>query len=217
MHDSVDDSIELHAPEDGLQAPPLKRMDDGLTRQKDVIEELSSKHQHSKLLREKLAIIQEAQVAAVSAGFAAASNLQLLRRDSLLQNFGFQLQVLSTVRTAPFEGSHVLGLEPKILQQWVWNIRQADRTAGSSVTFIQKTKGSAQPSTKKTATTKKNQQSRASEFECLGSPKTTSIQRTITQDQSFCAGAGRAARNRPVPGQRRKAKAATAASSSGQR
>ena len=45
-------------------------------------------HQRTKLLREKLAIIQEAQVWAVSVGFAAASNLQLLRRDALLKNFG---------------------------------------------------------------------------------------------------------------------------------
>ena len=40
-----------------------------------VIEELSTKDQRSELLREKLAIIQEAPVSAVSAGFAAASNL----------------------------------------------------------------------------------------------------------------------------------------------
>ena len=55
-----------------------------------VIEELSQKDQRSKLLLEKLTINQEAQVSAVSAGFAAASNLQLLRRDALLRNFGFQ-------------------------------------------------------------------------------------------------------------------------------
>ena len=53
-----------------------------------VIEELSLKDQRSKLLLEKLTIIQEAQVSAVSAGFVAASNLQLLRRDALLRNFG---------------------------------------------------------------------------------------------------------------------------------
>ena len=58
-----------------------------------VIEELSPKDERSKLLREKLAIIQETQVSAVSADFAAASNLQLLRRDALLKNFGFQPQV----------------------------------------------------------------------------------------------------------------------------
>ena len=50
-----------------------------------VIEELSPKDERTKLLREKLAIIQEAQVSTVSAGFAAASNLQLLRRDALPQ------------------------------------------------------------------------------------------------------------------------------------
>ena len=57
-----------------------------------VIEELSLKDEHSKLLREKLAIIQEAQVSAVSAGFAATSNLQLLRCDALL---GLALLTLS--------------------------------------------------------------------------------------------------------------------------
>ena len=55
-------------------------------------QELSPKDERTKLLRQKLAIIQEAQVSAVSAGFAAASNLQLLRRDALLKNFGFQLR-----------------------------------------------------------------------------------------------------------------------------
>ena len=100
-----------------------------------VIEEPSPKDERSKLLREKLAIIQEAQVSAVSAGFAAASNLQLLRRDALLRNFNFQPPVLSAVRTAPFEGHHVVGPEPKVLQARVRAIRQADRMTGSSVTF----------------------------------------------------------------------------------
>ena len=100
-----------------------------------VIEELSPKDERSKLLREKLTIIQEAQVSAVSAGFAAASNLQLLRRDALLRDFNFQPPVLSAVRTAPFEGHHVVGPEPKVLQARVWAIRQADRMTGSSVTL----------------------------------------------------------------------------------
>ena len=119
-----------------------------------VIEELSLKDQRSKLLREKLAIIQEAQVSAVPAGFAAASNLQLLRQDALLKNFGFQPQVLSTVRTAPFKGPHVLGPEPKVLQNRVLTIRQAGRMAGSSVTFVQKPRES-KTSTKATSSTKR--------------------------------------------------------------
>ena len=103
-----------------------------------VIEELSPKDECSKLLREKLAIIQEAQVSTVSVGFAAASNLQLLLRDALLKNFKFQPQVLSSVWTTPLEGSHVVITDPKGLQNRVRAIRQADRMAGSSVTFDQK-------------------------------------------------------------------------------
>ena len=47
-----------------------------------VIEELSLKDQRTKLLRERLAIIQEAQVLAVSAGFAAASRTSVFNRKS---------------------------------------------------------------------------------------------------------------------------------------
>ena len=87
-----------------------------------VISELSPRDEQSKLLKEKLVIIQEAQVAAMSSGFATASHFQLLRWDALLQNFGFQPQVLSIVRTVPYEESHVLGPEPKVLQRRVRSI-----------------------------------------------------------------------------------------------
>ena len=129
--------------------------------------------------REKLAIIQEAQVSAVFAGFATASNLQLLRRDALLRNFNFQPPVLSAVRTAPFEGHHVVGPEPKVLQAWVRAIRQADRMTGSSVTFARQkeVKTSTKMSSKKTA-------HRPSVFDRLGSP-TSSTQRTVTQEPPF--------------------------------
>ena len=180
-----------------------------------VIEELSPKDQRSKLLREKLAIIQEAQVSIVSAGFAVASNLQLLRRVALLKNFGFQPQVLSTVRTAPFEGSHVLGHEPKVLQNRVQAIWQADRMAGSSVTFVQKPKETK--TTTKMTSSSRRYQSRASVFDCLGSPAATTVQRTVTQEQPFCATANRGARHRPYPEQRKKARRAPSASSAGQR
>ena len=170
-----------------------------------VIEELSPKDQRSKLLCKKLAIIQEAQVAAVSAGFAAASYLQLLQRDALLKNFGFQPQVLSTVRTAPFEGPHVLGPEPKVLQNRVRTIRQADRMAGLSVNFVQKSRES-KTSTKTTSSTKRSQ-ARTSVFERLGSPSARTVQRTVSQEQPFHAGASRGARHQPYPAQRKKATA----------
>ena len=163
-----------------------------------VIEELSPKDERSKLLREKLAIIQEAQVSLVSAGFAGASNLQLLGRDALLKNFGFQPQVFSSVQTAPFEGSHVVGPEPKVLQNRVGTIRQADRMTGSSVTFTQKHR---EPKTSTKVTSSKTA-SRNSVFDRLGSP-TSMTQRTVTQEPPFRAGAGRA-RQRPFQEARKK-------------
>ena len=164
-----------------------------------VIEELSSKDERTKLLREKLTIIQEAQV---SAGFAAASNLQLLRRDALLRNFNFQPPVLSAVRTAPFEGHHVVGPEPKVLQARVRAIRQADRMTGSSVTFAKQkeVKTSTKTSSKKTAP-------RPSVFNRLGSPPSTT-QRRVTQEPPFRAGAGRA-RPRPFQGNKKSGKSSS--------
>ena len=171
--------------------------------------------QRSKLLREKLAIIRDARVSPVSAGFAAASNLQLLRRDALLKNFGFQPQVLSTVGTAPFKGPHVLGPEPKELQNRVRAIWQADRMAGSSVTFVQKPK-ETKTSTKVTSSSRKNQ-SRTSVFDRLGLPAATTVQRTVTQEQPFRAGVGRGAHHRPYSEQRNNTKKTSSASSAGRR
>ena len=172
-----------------------------------VIEELSPKDERTKLFREKLAIIQEAQVSAVSAGFAAASNLQLLRRDALLKNFNFQPQALSSVWTAPFEGDHVVDPEPKVLQNRIRVIRQADLITGSSVTFLQKQR---EPNTSKKVTSSKKTAPRPSVFERLGSP-TSTPQRTVTQEPPFRAGAGRA-RPRPFQGSKKSGKASSATS-----
>ena len=172
-----------------------------------VIEELSPKDERTKLLWEKLAIIQEAQVSAISAGFAAASNLQLLRRDALLKNFNFQPQVLASVRTAPFEGDHAVGPEPKVLQNRVRAIRQADVMTGSSVTFLPKQQ---EPKTSKKVTLSKKTAQRPSVFDRLGSP-TSTPQRTVTQEPPFRAGAGRA-RPRPFQGSKKSGKASSATS-----
>ena len=104
--------------------------------------------------------------------------------------------------TVKFEGPHVLGPELKVLQNRVWAIRQADRMAGSLVTFVQKPK-ETKITTKVTSTSRRNQ-SRASVFDCLGSPATTTVQRTVTQEQPFRAGANRGARHRPYPDQDRR-------------
>ena len=140
----------------------------------------------------------------MSAGFAAASNLQFLRRDALLRNFNFQPQVLSAVWTAPFEGHHVVGPEPKDLQARVRAIRQADCMTGSSVTFAKQkeVKTSTKTSSNKTVP-------RPSLFDRLGSPPSTT-QRTVTQEQPFWAGAGRAC-PRPFQGSKKSGKSSSSA------
>ena len=109
----------------------------------------------------------------------------------------------SAVRTVPFEGHHVVGPEPKVLQARVRAIRQADRMTGSSVTFARQkeVKTSTKTSSKKTAP-------RPSVFDRLGSP-TSSTQRTVTQEPPFPAGAGKA-RPRPFQGSKKSGKSSSA-------
>ena len=111
----------------------------------------------------------------------------------------FQPSVLSAVRTAPFEGHHVVGPEPKVLQARVRAIRQADRMTGSSVTFAKQkeVKTSTKTSSKKTAP-------RTSVFDRLGSPPSTT-KRTVKQESPFQAGTGRA-RPRPIQGSKKSGK-----------
>ena len=85
--------------------------------------------------------------------------------------------------------------------------------AGSSVTFAQKPK-ETKASTKVTSSSWKKQ-SRTSVFDRLGSPAATTVQRTVTQEQPFRAGAGRGARHGPYPDQRSKTKKTSSASSAG--
>ena len=143
-----------------------------------------------------------------------ASSLQLLCRDALLKNFRFQPQVLSTVRTAPFESSRVLGPEPKVLQNTLRTIRQVDWMAGSSFTFAQRHRDSK--SSRKAMSSKKTT-SRTSVFDRLGSPTATTTQRTVTQEPPFRAGAGRGVRHRPYSDNRKKSGKFSAASSTNQR
>ena len=142
--------------------------------------------------------------------------LQLLRRDALLKNFGFQPQVLRVVHTAPFEGSHVVGPEPKVLQQREHNIRHADRMSGSSVTFQKMTKVATTSQVTKKTPKVKTQQARTSVFNRLGFTSQPTIQRTITQDtQSFRAESVQGGHWCPNVYHRRKSSGATQASAAG--
>ena len=116
-------------------------------------------------------------------------------------------RIPSSVRTAPFEGDRVVGPEPKVLQNRVCAIRQADRMAGSSVTFAQKQR---EPSTSYKVTSSKKTAPRPSVLDRLGSPPSTT-QKTVMQEPPFRAGAGRA---RPRPFQERKKSCKTSSSTS---
>ena len=117
------------------------------------------------------------------------------------------------MRTAPFEGYHVLGPEPKVPKNRVCAVRQADRMAGSSVTFTQKHRES-RSSTKVTSSRKTT--SRTSVFDRLVSPTHTTTPRTVTQEPPLRAGAGRGARHRPYPDGRKKSGKASASSATRQ-
>ena len=174
-----------------------------------VIEELSPKDQRSKLLREKLAIIQEAQISTVSAGLRPHSTFSFY---SLLKNFGFQPQVLSTVRTAPFQGSHILGPDPKELQnrvrpsgkltEWLAHLWHLFRNPKRQACKGHHLPGRTSPG--------------PLVFDRLGSLIITTAQRTATQDQPFRAGAGRGACHPPYLEQHKKTNRTSSASSARQ-
>ena len=92
------------------------------------------------------------------------------------------------MRTPPFEGDHVVGPEPKVLQNRECAIKQADRMAGLFVTFAQKHR---EPKTRTKVTSLKKMASRHSVVDRLGSP-TCTTQRTVTQEPPFQAGASSA-------------------------
>ena len=91
-----------------------------------VIAELVPEDQMSAGLVERLRIIQEAQVGAMAASVAVASNLQLVRRDAVLKHMNLPQSTISRARTAPFVGTHVLGPEPKEFARILSDMKKED-------------------------------------------------------------------------------------------
>ena len=118
------------------------------------------------------------------------------------------LQVLQPHQTCSccvetlFWKNHV-GPEPKVLQNHVRAIRQADVMTGSSLK-------QREPKTSKKVTSSKKTAPKPSVFDRLGSP-TSTPQRTVTQEPPFRAGAGRA-HPWPFQGSKKSGKASSAAS-----
>ena len=173
-----------------------------------VLEELSPKDERRKLLREKLAIIQEAQVSAVSAGFAATSNLQLVE-ELRVPASGPVYRENGTVWGLPCARSRAQGpSEP-------CENHQTGEQDGWVVSHVRRKHRESKSSKK--ATSLRKTASRTSVFDHLGSPTATTTQRTVTQEPPFRAATGRGARHGPHPDSRKKPGKSSAASSTRQR
>ena len=172
-----------------------------------VIEELSPRDQQSKLLREKLATrsssrgsISKFRSSLQSAAVTVGRFAQELRFPAASSEYCEDC----AFRGVPYPGSRAQG------SATTGPDHPASRQDGGFISNFRPEAQGEQPDQHEEDFL---HQEEPAVFECLGSPSTTTVQRTISQDQSFRAGAGRGARNRPLPGQRRKARTATAASS----
>ena len=65
------------------------------------------------VLREQVQIMGQASRRCVAAAAASAANLQLVRRDSVLNGHRLKEEYISRARAAPFTGSHVVGPDPR--------------------------------------------------------------------------------------------------------
>ena len=137
----------------------------------------------------------------------------------------FQPTAFRTACRASFHGVHVLGPEPKVLQERVRNIKQADRMSGSSFTFTQSLSAASQSMASSTTSQAKKSkfvnkstksQSPTSMFDRLGFLECVQRQdRATVSDQSFRGQAGgRGQHSRPAAQQRwKEADSAQSASS----
>ena len=59
----------------------------------------------------------------VTAAAASAANLQLVRRDALLNAYKLREEYVTTARVAPFSGSHVIGPDPREFNRALMNLK----------------------------------------------------------------------------------------------
>lgn len=66
---------------------------------------------------------------------AAASNLQLVRRDAALSSLNLRPEILSRARTAPFTGSSIIGPKPDEFDERLYRAQERASVQGSSPLF----------------------------------------------------------------------------------
>ena len=88
-----------------------------------IVHSLEPEDERAPLFTEHIAIAAEASMRAITASVAVASNLQLVHRDVILDYLLFQQPTVSRARTAPFMGTHLMGLEPNDIHQEIMHLR----------------------------------------------------------------------------------------------
>ena len=88
-----------------------------------IVHSLEPEDERDPLFTEHIAIAAEASMRAITALVAVASNLQLVHRDVILDYLLFQQPTVSRARTAPFMGTHLMGLEPNDIHQEIMHLR----------------------------------------------------------------------------------------------
>ena len=89
-----------------------------------IIHSLAPEDERAPLLKEMITIAAEASMRSITASVAVASNLQLVRRDVVLDHLLLNQSTASRARTAPFSGTHLMGPDPNHFYEEIMKLRE---------------------------------------------------------------------------------------------
>ena len=89
-----------------------------------IIHSLAPEDERAPLLKERITIAAEASMRSITASVAVASNLQLVRRDVVLDHLLLNQSTASRARTAPFSGTHLMGPDPNRFYGEIMKLRE---------------------------------------------------------------------------------------------
>ena len=89
-----------------------------------IIHSLAPEDERAPLLKERITIAAEASMRSITASVAVASNMQLVRRDVVLDHLLLNQSSASRARTAPFSGTHLMGPDPNRFYEEIMKLRE---------------------------------------------------------------------------------------------
>ena len=89
-----------------------------------IIHSLAPEDDRAPLLKERITIAAEASMRSITASVAVASNMQLVRRDVVLDHLLLNQSSASRARTAPFSGTHLMGPDPNRFYEEIMKLRE---------------------------------------------------------------------------------------------